>query len=171
MPNEIDYTKDVNPLLRAAMDRLENPQAVYKIFRSAVVREQMEKLARSDIPPVLAAESELLTLGKWVHQDDAKRVFGRIAKFIMTEELGYEQCRSSVRTPNSALFTKGTTYALPLSPLPVGGTHKVEEGESDIMALSNELLRLAAMKFAAITKGEISPTDFESLQMAIQVLR
>jgi len=98
--NSGDYTKDVPPLLRAAIDRLHDPHGTYRAFRAPGVAEEMVRRADAGIPPVTAAESQLLGLGQWVKGDDAKRVFGRLTKFIMTDELGYIQGRSSVRTPD-----------------------------------------------------------------------
>lgn len=105
-----DYKAVLDPMLRAAIERLQDPVGVWRAFIASGVIDEMERLARAGRPPVLAAEDGLLKLGEWVNGHDAKRVFGRLAAFFVMSRLGFTQGQSGVRTPESRLFTKGTLF-------------------------------------------------------------
>jgi plasmid stability protein len=103
--------------LRAAMDRLPDPEAVWEIVRSDDVIGRMRRLSGFRLPAVAAVSKELLELGDWVRRDDAKRTFGKLVRCIM-EAAGYEVERVGVLIPEDPLFTKGTRYRTRQSPSP-----------------------------------------------------
>lgn len=104
-----DYRRYVPPHVRAGMDRLRDPQAVWDIFREDETIIQMERLTALKRPAVGAASAKLLLLGEWVRGDDAKRTFGKLARCVM-EIRGYTVETAGVETRNDPLFTKGTRY-------------------------------------------------------------
>jgi antitoxin FitA len=104
-----DYRHNVSPHLRAAMDRLRDPQAVWEIFRDDATITEMERLTALKRPAVEATSARLLALGEWVRGHDAKRTFGKLARCIM-EAVGYVVEMANVETPMDPLFTKGTRY-------------------------------------------------------------
>jgi hypothetical protein len=69
----------VPPHLRAAMDRLGDPQAAWDTFNPETIWE-MERPTAAKRPALGAASAQLLALGDRVHGDDAKRTFGKIAR-------------------------------------------------------------------------------------------
>ena len=106
---ESDFQRHVSPHLRAAMDRLRDPQAVWDIFRDPQTVREMERLSAVKRPAVEAVSAKLLTLGDWVREKDAKRIFGKIAQYIM-EASGYAIASKGVETPQDPLFRKGSRY-------------------------------------------------------------
>ena len=106
-----DFRRHVPPHLRAAMDRLRDPQAVWDIFRDPSTIADMERLTAIKSPAVGAASTRLLGLGDWVRERDAKRIFGKIARCVM-EASGYVVAAKGVETPQDPLFTKGARYGL-----------------------------------------------------------
>lgn len=104
-----DYQRHVPPHVRAAMDRLRDPQRVWDIFRDDETVLQMERLTARKRPAVGAASARLLALGDWVRGDDAKKTFGKIARCIM-ESRGYIIESKGVKTPEDQLFSRGTRY-------------------------------------------------------------
>jgi hypothetical protein len=112
-----DYRRHVPPHLRAAMDRLRDPQAVWNIFRDDTTVADMERLTARKRPAVGAASVKLLALGSWVRDNDAKKTFGKLARFIK-ETIGYTVDLRGVETPEDPLFSKGTRYRMrPLLPV------------------------------------------------------
>lgn len=107
-----DYRRHVPPHLRAAMDRLRDPQAVWDIFRNRQTVAEMERLTALKRPALGAASAKLLALGEWVRGNDARKTFGKIARCIMAQS-GYIIDSDGVETPEDPLFTKGTRYRPP----------------------------------------------------------
>jgi plasmid stability protein len=106
-----DYRQHVSPHLRAAMERLTDPNAVWEIFRDDATIAEMGRLTALRRPAVEATSQQLLALGEWVRQHDPKRTFGKLARQIM-EANGYVVDIADVKTPKDPLFTKGTRYRL-----------------------------------------------------------
>jgi hypothetical protein len=79
----------------------------------------MKRLTARKRPAVGAASAKLLALGAWVRENDAKKTFGKLARFVM-ELVGYVVDVKGVETPEDPLFTKGTRYRL-RTVLPVEG--------------------------------------------------
>jgi plasmid stability protein len=104
-----DYRHNVSPHLRAAMDRLSDPQAVWDIFRDDATIAEMKRLTALKRPAVEATSARLLALGGWAREKDARKTFGKLARCIM-ESVGYVVERGNVETPKDPLFTKGTRY-------------------------------------------------------------
>jgi plasmid stability protein len=115
-----DYRRCVSPHLRAAMDRLTDPHAVWEIFRDDATVAEMERLTALKRPAVEATSQRLLALGEWVRQHDPKRTFGKLARQVM-EANGYVVDIGDVKTPKDPLFTKGTRYRLRTPPAPEPG--------------------------------------------------
>lgn len=118
-----DFRRHVPPHVRAAMDRLRDPQAVWDIFRDPSTIADMERLTAIKRPAVEAVSAKLLGLGDWVRGDDAKRTFGKIARCVMEAD-GYCVGAKGIETPADPLFTKGRRYRPRTSapPQPVGTT-------------------------------------------------
>ncbi|HEX5452295.1 MAG TPA: hypothetical protein VFX06_00765 [Stellaceae bacterium] len=106
-----DYQQYVLPHLRAAMQRLRDPQAVWDILRSDDTVAEMERLTARQRPAVIAASTKLLGLGDWVRGKDARTTFGKITRCVM-EMRGYVVASRGVETPDDPLFTKATRYRL-----------------------------------------------------------
>lgn len=104
-----DYRRLVPPHVRAAMDRLRDPQAVWDIYRDDETVAEMERLTALRRPALSAASSKLLTLGNWVEAKDAKRTFGKIVRVIIATA-GYIVDRGDVPIAGDPLFRKGTRY-------------------------------------------------------------
>ncbi len=83
-----DYRHHVSPHLRAAMDRLRDPQAVWEIFRSDDTIAEMERLTARKRPALGATSTKLLALGEWVRGKDARQTFGKLTRRVM-EAAGY----------------------------------------------------------------------------------
>jgi plasmid stability protein len=112
-----DYRRWVSPHVRAAMDRLRDPQSVWDIFRSDATIAEMERLTALKRPAVGAASAKLLALGAWVQDKDARKTFGKLTRCVM-EAAGYAVQLSGVETPDDPLFTKGTRYSRRVAPEP-----------------------------------------------------
>jgi plasmid stability protein len=112
-----DYRHWVSPHVRAAMDRLRDPQSVWDIFRSDATIAEMERLTALKRPAVGAASAELLALGAWVREKDARKTFGKLTRCVM-EATGYAVQLSGVETRDDPLFTKGTRYSRRSTPEP-----------------------------------------------------
>jgi antitoxin FitA len=106
-----DYQRHVSPRLRAAMERLRDPQAVWDIFRDDDTVAEMERLTARKRPALSAASTKLLELGDWVRGKDARKTFGKIARCIMEAD-GYVVAMGGDDTPEDPPFTKGTRYRL-----------------------------------------------------------
>jgi antitoxin FitA len=106
-----DYRHHVQPHLRAAIDRLRDPQAVWDIFRDDQTIAEMEHLTALKRPALGATSQRLLALGDWVHGKDARQTFGKITRCIM-ESIGYTVEKRDIETPEDPLFTRGTRYRL-----------------------------------------------------------
>lgn len=106
---DADYRYYVSPHIRAALDRLRDPQAVWDIFRDDSTVNEMRRATALKRPAVVATSARLLALGGWVRDHDAKRTFGKLARCVM-ESIGYAVDTGNVETPNDPLFTKGTRY-------------------------------------------------------------
>lgn len=161
--NTGDYKANLKPKMRAFLERLPEPQAVYDAFRAPGISDAMIRLSDQGIPAVLAVEQSLLPLGPWVHQDEAKRVFGRLTKVVMAE-LGYTTDRPGIRTPDSSLFTKGMTYR------PVARSANPPQTSSELEKQAVELVCLAAEKLAAVRAGACTPEDEAAIKKALEAL-
>ena len=106
-----DYRQLVPPHVRAAMDRLRDPQGVWDIYRDDRTVAEMKRLTALKRPALSAASSRLLALGNWVKDRDAKRTFGKVARIVI-ESAGYVVERADVPTLNDPLFRKGTQFSL-----------------------------------------------------------
>lgn len=106
---DVDYRRCVPPYVRAAMDRLRDPQAVWDVFRDDETIFEMERLTALKRPALGAASAKLLALGNWVRGHDAKRTFGKVARCVM-ETRGYTVEMTGVPTPEDPLFRKGARY-------------------------------------------------------------
>ena len=104
-----DYERHVSPRLRAAMQRLRDPQAVWNIFRDDETVAEMEQLTARKRPAVTAASTKLVALGDWVRDKDARKTFGGIARCVMEAD-GYLLAKRGVDTADDPLFTKGALY-------------------------------------------------------------
>jgi plasmid stability protein len=104
-----DYRHHVSPHLRAAMDRLRDPQAVWEIFRRDDTIAEMVRLTALKRPALGATSAKLLTLGDWVRGKDARKTFGKLTRCMM-EVTGYVVELRNVETPKDPLVTKGTRY-------------------------------------------------------------
>jgi antitoxin FitA len=104
-----DYRRHVPPHLRAAMERLPDPQAVWDIYRDDDTVADMERLSALKRPALGAASAKLLALGAWVRGKDARKTFGKLARCIMEKD-GYVIDMGGVETPKDPLFRKGTRY-------------------------------------------------------------
>jgi plasmid stability protein len=111
---DANYRHHVSPHVRAALDRLRDPQAVWDLFRDDRTVDEMRRVTALKRPAVVATSARLLALGGWVRDHDAKRTFGKLARCVM-ESVGYAVEKGNVETPNDPLFTKGTRYR-PRSP-------------------------------------------------------
>src|SRR5579862_1151316 len=105
------YQRHVPPHVRAAMDRLHDPQTVWDIFRDDDTVAEMERLTALKRPALSAASTKLLALGGWVMGHDAKRTFGKITRCVI-EAAGYVVDAEDVPTRDDPLFRKGTRYRL-----------------------------------------------------------
>jgi antitoxin FitA len=137
-----DFRRHVPPHLRAAMDRLLDPQAVWDIFRDPQTIGDMERLTAVKRPAVGAASAKLLALGDWVREDDAKRTFGKIARCIM-EANGYVIADKGVETPEDSLFRKGARYRLrtPVRRDPEGTTLVLRDMDSELASRLHDRAR------------------------------
>ena len=106
-----DYQRHVPPHVRAAMDRLRDPQTAWEIFRDDETIAEMERLTALKRPALSAASAKLLALGDWVRGHDAKRTFGKIVRCVI-EKAGYVVDAEDVPTRDDPLFRKGTRYRL-----------------------------------------------------------
>ena len=106
---DADYQRHVPPHVRAAMDRLRDPQAVWDIFRDDDTVAEMARLTAVKRPAVSAASIKLLALGNWVRGNDAKRTFGKITRCVI-ERAGYVVDSGDVPISEDPLFRKGTRY-------------------------------------------------------------
>ncbi|MGA8399349.1 MAG: hypothetical protein WB697_05640 [Stellaceae bacterium] len=104
-----DYRHVVSPHLRAAMNRLRDPEAVWEIFRDDATIAEMKRLSTARRPAVVATSTRLLALGDWVRGKDARKTFGKLARSVM-ETADYVVEMGNVETPYDPLFTKATRY-------------------------------------------------------------
>lgn len=172
MPYEETYA-ELPPRLRAALDRQPNPKGVWRAFANQQTIAEMQQLALSRRPPVIAVGDKLLELGEWVRADDAKRVFGRLAAYIAIEKLGLVQGKSGIRTPESRLFTKGTRFHPPAAQSINAENQKSSVGASQDSAISltTDLLHLAAVKYSHAQLSRLSPSECAVVQRAIEILK
>lgn len=155
-----DYERHVPPHLRAAMDRLREPQRVWDIFRDDDTVAEMERFTAHKRPAVGAASTKLLALGDWVRGNDARKTFGKIACFIM-EERGYRVAQTGVDTPTDPLFTKGSCYSISDTP-----GRDTEPGALIIRDVGQELiarLRLRAARNGRTIEAEARQILADSL--------
>ncbi len=155
-----DYRRHVPPHLRAAMDRLRDPRAVWDIFRDDQTVAEMERLTALKRPAVGAATVRLLALGEWVRGHDAKRTFGKIARCIMEKD-GYVIDLGAVEMPEDPLFSKGTRYR-PRDP--AGGN--TPPGTLNIRDMDPEVS--AQLLVRATRNGR--PLEAEALQILTEAL-
>lgn len=168
-----NYAEILSPMLRSALDRQKDPKGIWCAFTNEKTIVEMERLARAGRPPVIAAEGQLLKLGEWVRDDDAKRVFGRLAAHFAIERFGFVQGKSGIRTPESQLFTKGTLFHAPVeqSGNAEGQAPSFAAITDSAVALTTELLRLAAIKYSYADMGRLVFSDCAAVRKAIEILK
>jgi hypothetical protein len=133
-----DFARHVPPRLHAAMTRLRDPEAVWEIFRNDETVADMKRLTAQKRPAVGATSAKLLALGDWVREPDAKKTFGKLARFMMEVVGGVVDMRG-VETPEDPLFTKGTRYRLP-APSRVEGVTDLAPDDASPLDLQAPLL-------------------------------